>query len=201
MKIVFATNNTHKLQEIRKITEGRIEILSLSDINCHDEIPETGTTLEENALIKARYIKEKFGFDCFADDTGLEVDVLNGAPGVLSARYAGEACNPQDNMEKLLRVLQGENNRKARFRTVIALLRNGKEYFFEGEIKGEIIENKRGKAGFGYDPIFLPDGYDKTFAELGDDVKNTISHRAIATQKLVEFLLCDNVLLHDNVVR
>ncbi len=178
-----------------------MEILSLSDINCHDEIPETGTTLEENALMKARYIKEKFGFDCFADDTGLEVDALGGAPGVFSARYAGEACNPQDNMEKMLRVLQGKKNRKARFRTVIVLLLNGEQHSFEGEIKGEIIEEKRGTAGFGYDPIFLPDGYDKTFAELGDDIKNKISHRAVATKKLVEFLLRDNVLPHDNAMR
>lgn len=189
MKIVFATNNKHKLHEIREITEGVIEILSLSDINCHEEIPETGTTLEENALIKAQFIKEKFGFDCFADDTGLEVDALNGGPGVYSSRYASEACNPQDNMEKMLREMQGKDNRKARFRTVIALLLNGKQHFFEGEITGEIIEEKRGTEGFGYDPIFLPDGYSKTFAELGDNEKNKISHRAIATRKLVDFLL------------
>lgn len=189
MKIVFATNNKHKLDEIRKITEGKIEILSLSDIHCHDEIPETGTTLEENALIKAQFIKNKFGFDCFADDTGLEVDALGGAPGVYSARYAGEAGNPEDNMKKMLREMQGEKSRKAGFRTVIALLLNGEQHLFEGEIRGEIIEEKRGNAGFGYDPIFMPDGYSQTFAELGDDVKNTISHRAIATQKLVEFLL------------
>lgn len=189
MKIVFATNNKHKLNEIRKITEGKIEILSLSDIHCHEEIPETGTTLEENALMKAQFIKDKFGFDCFADDTGLEVDALDGAPGIYSSRYAGEACNPQDNMEKMLRVLKGKKNRKARFRTVIALLLKGKQHFFEGVINGEIIEEKRGTAGFGYDPIFLPDGYDKTFAELGDDEKNKISHRAIATHKLVDFLL------------
>lgn len=189
MKIVFATNNKHKLDEIRKITEGKIEILSLSDIHCHDEIPETGTTLEENALIKVQFIKNNFGFDCFADDTGLEVDALGGAPGVYSARYAGEAGNPEDNMKKMLREMQGEKSRKAGFRTVIALLLNGEQHLFEGEIRGEIIEEKRGNAGFGYDPIFMPDGYSQTFAELGDDVKNTISHRAIATQKLVEFLL------------
>lgn len=189
MKIVFATNNKHKLNEIRKITEGKIEILSLSDIHCHEEIPETGTTLEENALMKAQFIKDKFGFDCFADDTGLEVDALDGTPGVYSSRYAGEACNPQDNMEKMLRVLKGKKNRKARFRTVIALLLKGKQHFFEGAINGEIIEEKRGTAGFGYDPIFLPVGYDKTFAELGNGEKNRISHRAVATHKLVEFLL------------
>lgn len=189
MKIVFATNNSHKLHEIRKITEGKVEILSLSDINCHEEIPETGRTLEENALMKARFIKDNFGFDCFADDTGLEVDALNGAPGVYSSRYAGEECSPQNNMQKMLREMQGKENRKALFRTVIALLLNEKLYFFEGEIKGEIIHEKRGTAGFGYDPIFLPEGYDKTFAELGDDVKNEISHRAIATGKLIDFLL------------
>lgn len=189
MKIVFATNNRHKLDEIRKITEGKIEILSLSDIDCHEEIPETGTTLEENAMMKAQFIKDKFGFDCFADDTGLEVDALDGAPGVYSSRYAGEACNPQDNMEKMLRVLESKINRKACFRTVIALLLNGRQYLFEGKINGEIIEEKRGTAGFGYDPIFLPEGFDKTFAELGDEVKNSISHRAIATSKLIDFLL------------
>lgn len=188
-KIVFATNNKHKLDEIRKITAGKIEILSLADINCHDEIPETGATLEENALQKARFIKEKFGMDCFADDTGLEVVALNGAPGVYSARYAGKHCSPQDNMEKLLRDLQGKNNREAQFRTVIALLLNGEKHFFEGGISGKIIEEKKGSAGFGYDPIFMPDGYTQTFAELGDDLKNRISHRAAATQKLVDFLL------------
>lgn len=189
MKIVFATNNKHKLHEIRKITAGSMEILSLSEINCHEEIPETGATLEENALIKAQFIKDKFGFDCFADDTGLEVDALDGAPGVYSSRYAGEACDPLDNMDKILRVMQGERNRNARFRTVIALLLNGERLFFEGAIKGRIIEEKRGTSGFGYDPVFLPDGYNQTFAELGDDEKNKISHRAIATRKLVEFLL------------
>lgn len=192
MKIVFATNNRHKLDEIRKITEGKIEILSLADIDCYEEIPETGTTLEENALQKAQFIKDKFGFDCFADDTGLEVDALEGAPGVYSSRYAGEACNPHDNMDKMLLEMQGVENRKACFRTVITLILNGKQHFFEGVINGEIICEKRGAAGFGYDPIFLPDGYTQTFAELGDDIKNKISHRAIATQKLVEFLLRDN---------
>ena len=192
-KIVFATNNKHKLSEIREITKGKIEILSLADINCHQEIPETGATLEENALIKARFVQEKFAFDCFADDTGLEVDALNGAPGVYSSRYAGEACNPEDNMKKLLRELQGKANREARFRTVIALLLNGEQYFFEGEIAGKIIDEKRGSQGFGYDPIFVPDGYNQTFAELGDDVKNNISHRAIATRKLIGFLLSDSL--------
>lgn len=188
-KIVFATNNQHKLEEIRKITGGKIKILSLSDIGCREDIPETGATLEENALIKAQFVKNRFGFDCFADDTGLEVEALNGAPGVYSARYAGEACNPQDNMEKLLAALQGNDNRLARFRTVMALLLDGKEYCFEGEIGGRITEERRGTAGFGYDPVFVPEGYDKTFAELGEEEKNNISHRALATQKLIAFLL------------
>ncbi len=188
MKIVFATNNKHKLDEIRKITQNSVEILSLSDIDCHDDIPETGVTLEENALMKVDYIKSKFGYDCFADDTGLEVDALNGAPGVYSARYAGEDCNSEDNMDKMLTELGGITNRNARFRTVIALTLNGENYFFEGIVNGTIIEERRGGEGFGYDPIFVPAGYDKTFAELGDDEKNQISHRAIATKKLVEKL-------------
>lgn len=189
MKIVFATNNPHKLGEIRKITDGTIEILSLSDIGCHEEIPETGATLEANALIKAQFVKERYGYDCFADDTGLEVDALGGAPGVYSSRYAGEACNPQENMDKLLRELNGKSDRSARFRTVIALLLDGETLFFEGEVVGRIIEERRGEAGFGYDPVFVPDGYNQTFAELGNDEKNRISHRAIATRKVVEFLL------------
>ncbi len=187
-KIVFATNNKHKLEEIRKITNGTLQILSLSDIHCTEEIEENGVTLEENALLKARFVKEKYGYDCFADDTGLEVEALDGAPGVYSARYAGEACNPVDNMRKLLTVLQGVENRNARFRTVIALLIDGEEHLFEGIVKGKIIEEKRGKAGFGYDPVFMPDGYKQTFAELGNEVKNQISHRALATRKLAVFL-------------
>ncbi|WP_352421026.1 non-canonical purine NTP diphosphatase [Proteiniphilum sp.] len=188
-EMVFATNNPHKLDEIRKIGEGRLRILSLADIDCREEIEETGNTLEENALIKARFIKEKYGYDCFADDTGLEVDALKGAPGVYSARYAGEGCSFTDNMDKLLAALQGIENRTAQFRTVIALVLNGKEYLFDGVIKGKIIEEKRGSTGFGYDPIFMPDGYDKTFAELGNEVKNSISHRALAMEKLVNFLV------------
>lgn len=192
MKIVFATNNNHKLQEIRDIMNGTgLEVLSLSDIHCHEDIPETGETLEENALQKARFVKDKFGLDCFADDTGLEVSVLNGAPGVYSARYAGAGCSPQDNLDKLLSEMASAPNRNARFRTVIALLLNGETHFFEGEIKGRIIEEKRGNTGFGYDPVFLPEGYNQTFAELGETEKNKISHRAIATRKLVEFLLFD----------
>lgn len=188
-KMVFATNNQHKLDEIREITNGKLHILGLADIDCHEEIEETGSTLEENALIKARFVKEKYGYDCFADDTGLEVEALSGAPGVYSARYAGEGCKPSDNMDKLLGALQGVKNRTAQFRTVITLVINGKEYLFDGVIKGKIIEEKRGTDGFGYDPIFMPDGYDQTFGELGNGVKNNISHRALAMEKLVEFLL------------
>ena len=187
-KIVFATNNKHKLDEIRKITTGRIEILSLSDINCNEEIEETGTTLEENALIKARYIKNKYGYDCFGDDTGLEVVALNGEPGVYSSRYAGEQCNPQDNMNKLISALQGADSRNAQFRTVIAAILNDKEHLFEGVVKGEIITEKRGSNGFGYDPVFMPSGYNQTFGELSDEVKNGISHRAVAMEKFIAFL-------------
>jgi len=188
-KIVFATNNKHKLDEIRKISEGKLEILSLNDINCQTDIPETGTTLEENALIKARFVKDNFGYDCFADDTGLEVKALDGAPGVYSARYAGEDCRAEDNVRKLLTNLEGISDRRAAFRTVIALLIGDEQYFFEGAIHGKIIDEKRGESGFGYDPVFVPDGYEQTFAELGEDTKNNISHRAIATTKLIRFLL------------
>jgi XTP/dITP diphosphohydrolase len=188
-KIVFATNNKHKLDEIRKISEEKLEILSLNDINCRTDIPETGTTLEENALIKARFVKDNFGYDCFADDTGLEVKALDGAPGVYSARYAGEDCRAEDNIRKLLTNLEGISDRRAAFRTVIALLIGDEQYFFEGAIHGKIIDEKRGESGFGYDPVFVPDGYEQTFAELGEDIKNNISHRAIATTKLIRFLL------------
>ncbi|MBK5195963.1 MAG: non-canonical purine NTP diphosphatase [Proteiniphilum sp.] len=188
-KIVFATNNKHKLEEIRRIADNQLQILSLSDINCNGEIDETGATLEENALVKARYVKERFGYDCFADDTGLEVEALEGGPGVYSARYAGESCHPEDNMQKLLSVLQGARNRNARFRTVIALLINSEEHLFEGIVRGRITEERRGGSGFGYDPIFIPEGHDLTFAELGNDIKNRISHRALATVKLMEFLM------------
>ena len=187
-KIVFATNNKHKLDEIRKITAGKIEILSLSDINCNEDIEETGTTLEENALIKVRYVKNKYGYDCFGDDTGLEVEALNGEPGVYSSRYAGAQCNPQDNMNKLLDALQGINNRNAQFRTVIAVTLNNNEHLFEGVVKGHITTEKHGSNGFGYDPIFMPIGYNNTFGELSDEVKNGISHRAVAMEKLIAFL-------------
>ncbi|MDR0698173.1 MAG: non-canonical purine NTP diphosphatase [Tannerella sp.] len=187
--IVFATNNTHKLGEVRAIISGSIHIVSLSEIGCHDDIPETACTLEGNALQKARYVKEQFGYDCFADDTGLEVDALNGEPGVRSARYAGDENDSNANIEKLLHALKDEQNRKARFRTVIALILNGEELFFEGIINGRIITEKRGETGFGYDPVFMPDGFNETFAELGSDTKNKISHRAIATRKFAEWLL------------
>ena len=186
--IVFATNNSHKLEEVRAIVSGVINIVSLSEIGCHDDIPETADTLEGNALLKAQYVKERYGYDCFADDTGLEVEALDGRPGVRSARYAGEECDSNANMNLLLRELDGQENRKAHFRTVIALIMNGKEYFFEGEVNGCIIEEKRGNTGFGYDPIFMPEGYNETFAELGTDIKNNISHRAIAVRKFAESL-------------
>ena len=187
-KIVFATNNQHKLDEVKKITEGLTEIVSLSEINCFDDIPETADTLEGNALQKAHYVKEKFGFDCFADDTGLEVEALDNAPGVYSARYAGPDHNSESNMKLLLKNMEGITNRKARFRTVIALLMDGKEYLFDGIVEGVIIDEKRGNSGFGYDPVFVPNGYNETFAQLGSDIKNNISHRAKAVLKLHDFL-------------
>lgn len=188
MKLVFATNNQHKLDEVRKITAGNTEIVSLSDINCHEEIPETADTLEGNALQKARYIKEHFGYDCFADDTGLEVEALHNAPGVYSARYAGPGHDSEANMNKLLHEMEGKENRKARFRTVIALILEGQEYLFEGVVNGTITKEKKGGSGFGYDPIFMPDTYAQTFAEMGNDIKNRISHRAEAVKKLTAFL-------------
>ena len=187
-KLVVATNNAHKLEEISAILGDEMELFSLKDINCHADIPETADTLEGNARQKAMYIYENYGMDCFADETGLEVDALNGAPGVFSARYAGDGHDSEANMQKLLKELEGKENRKAQFRTAICLIMEGKEYLFEGIVKGAIIEEKRGGAGFGYDPIFVPEGYDQTFAELGNDIKNTISHRARAVEKLCKFL-------------
>lgn len=186
--LVFATNNKHKLDEVRKITSGLVNIVSLEDIDCHEDIPETSDTIEGNALQKAEYIKENYGLDCFADDTGLEVEALNNAPGVYSARYAGPGHDSEANMNKLLEEMNNIENRKARFRTVIALLLNGKQYVFEGIVNGEITKEKRGTTGFGYDPIFIPDNYTQTFAEMGNDIKNTISHRAEAVKKLNSFL-------------
>ena len=188
MKLVFATNNRHKLEEVRAILGNKIEVLSLNDIDCHDDIPETSDTLEGNALIKARYIHEKFGVDCFADDTGLEVEALNGEPGVYSARYAGEDCNPEANMYKLLQNLTGENNRNAQFRTVIALIINGEEKLFNGIVKGTISREKMGNAGFGYDPIFIPEGFSESFAQMTSEMKNSISHRYRATNELSNYL-------------
>ncbi len=189
MKIVFATNNQHKLSEIKNILGDKFEIVSLSEIGCHEDIPEKGQTLKENALMKAQYVHNKYHVNCFADDTGLEVEALGGAPGVYSARYAGgEGHDSQANMNKLLHELENQNNRQARFRTIIALILDDKIVTFEGIVNGQIIREKRGGEGFGYDPIFQPEGYSKTFAELGSDIKNQISHRAQATQKLADYL-------------
>ncbi|HOW30916.1 MAG TPA: non-canonical purine NTP diphosphatase [Bacteroidales bacterium] len=187
-EIVFATNNKHKLEEIRHLAGDHFVIKSLAEIGCYDDIPETADTLQGNALIKARYIKNKFGLDCFADDTGLEVDALGGRPGVFSARYAGDGHDFMANMVKLLDELNGITNRTARFRTVIVLITGDKEYFFEGHVNGTIISEMRGAKGFGYDPVFVPDGYDTTFAQMSLAEKNTISHRAIAAGKLALFL-------------
>lgn len=188
-KLVFVTNNAHKLEEVAAILGDKIELLSLNDIDCHTDIPETASTLEGNALLKSSFIYKDYGLECFADDTGLEVEALDGAPGVYSARYANrEGHDAQANMLKLLHEMEGKENRKAQFRTAISLILDGKEYLFEGVIKGKITKEKRGDSGFGYDPIFLPEGYDRTFAELGNDIKNKISHRALALQKLCEFL-------------
>ena len=186
--LVFATNNLHKVDEVKHKLNGLFSIQTLQEIGCHEDIPETADTLEGNAIQKARYLYEKYGCDCFADDTGLEVEALNNAPGVYSARYAGEAKNPDANMEKLLNELSGQTNRKARFRTVIALILDDKEYLFEGTINGQILGKRQGNEGFGYDPIFLPDGYEKSFAQLLMAEKNAISHRGRAVEKLLAFL-------------
>ena len=189
MKIVFVTNNQHKLDEIKNILGQEFNIVSLNDIGCHDDIPETGDTLEENASQKSNYIASRYALDCFADDTGLEVDALGGQPGVHSARYAEETDHDsQANMAKLLDKLGNNNNRKARFRTVISLIVHGKEHRFEGIVEGRIAHQPSGVRGFGYDPVFIPDGYDKSVAELGDEVKNQISHRARAVRKLAEHI-------------
>ena len=187
--LVFATNNLHKLEEVRAIIGDKFEIRSLEDIGCRIDIPETGSTFRENALQKAQFVKKFYGFDCFADDSGLECTALGGEPGVYSARYAGgKGHDSEANMDKLLRNLDGKEDRSARFTTVIALIYNGENHFFEGNVNGHIINEKKGNGGFGYDPIFIPDGYDKTFAELGEETKNAISHRAIAAGKLGQFL-------------
>jgi XTP/dITP diphosphohydrolase len=188
MKIVFATNNKNKLKEIKALVPSSIEVLSLADIGCFDDIPETSNTLEGNALIKAEHVYRNYGYSCFSDDTGLLVDALNGEPGVYSARYAGENSNSEENMKKLLFNLEGISNRKAHFETVIALILDGERKFFSGVAKGEITTEKSGQEGFGYDPIFQPLGFDQTFAEMTSDEKGKISHRGKAVEKLVAYL-------------
>ena len=188
MKLVFATNNLHKLKEVQEMLSNSIEVLSLKDIGCFEDIEETESTLEGNAKLKADYITEKYGFDCFADDTGLEVEALDGNPGVYSARYAGEHGNAEKNMEKLLNELQNKSSRKAKFRTIIALNLRNKQYLFEGICDGEILNEKTGVKGFGYDPIFKPSNASCSFAEMNSEEKNIISHRGIAIQELVQFL-------------
>lgn len=188
MNLVFASNNKNKILEIQSILNGSIKILSLEDIGCHEDIPETADTIEGNAILKADYVTKKYGYDCFADDTGLEINALNGEPGVYSARYAGEQRDSDDNMNKVLEGLNDTTNRNAHFKTVIALNLNGKQHLFTGIANGTITHNKKGNQGFGYDPIFQPEGYEETFAELPLTIKNKISHRAKATQQLIEFL-------------
>ncbi len=188
MKLVFASNNKNKIQEIQALVPKTIQIVSLEEIGCTEDIPETADTIEGNAILKANYVTEKYGYNCFADDTGLEVEILNGAPGVYSARYAGEQKDANDNMDKLLDELKDKSNRKANFKTVIALNLNGKQNLFTGIINGKIIDEKIGTNGFGYDPIFVADGYNKTFAELSMEEKSTISHRGIAVKELILFL-------------
>ena len=188
-ELVFATNNEHKLRELREIAGEKFRILSLKDINCFDDIPETEPTIKGNALIKANYIKDKYGYDCFADDTGLEVEALGGEPGVYSARYAGEDCDSEKNIDKILAKLKNESNRKARFITYIALILEGNTHIFEGEVQGEILTERHGEGGFGYDPVFKPVESENSFAEMLPEEKNAISHRGRAVQKLLMFLL------------
>lgn len=188
-KLVFATNNPYKLEEVRAILKEKFEVVGLAEIGCTEDIPETGTTLQANASIKSHYVLNSYQLDCFADDTGLEVDALEGRPGVYSARYAGENASYGQNVDKLLSELYNSENRKAGFRTVISLLLNGEEYFFEGVVEGRILKERKGIGGFGYDPVFVPDGYQLSFAEMDTSLKNSISHRAKAVQKLAEFLL------------
>ena len=188
-ELVFATNNEHKLRELREIAGEKFRILSLKDINCFDDIPETEPTIKGNALIKANYIKDKYGYDCFADDTGLEVEALGGEPGVYSARYAGEDCDSEKNIDKILAKLKNESNRKARFITYIALILEGNTHIFEGEVQGEILTERHGEGGFGYDPVFKPVESENSFAEMLPEEKNAISPRGRAVQKLLKFLL------------
>jgi len=193
MKLVFATHNQHKLQEIKMLLPKSIELVSLADINCTEEIEETAQTLKENSLLKAKYIYEKYKLNCFSDDSGLEVEALNGAPGVYSARYAGLQKNEDDNNQKILTELKNKTNRKACFKTVITLIQDGVEHFFEGVIEGEIVHEKQGTQGFCYDPLFKPAGFDITFAQMSAQEKNRISHRALAVNKLVNFLKQNNL--------
>lgn len=186
--LVFATNNAHKLEEIREILGGKFHIVSLKELGCQEDIPEEQDTLEGNALQKARYIRDRYGVDCFADDTGLEIEALGGEPGVYSARYAGDGHDSEANMRKVLDKMNGETNRRARFRTVIALLLDGQEHLFEGEVRGEILRERHGEGGFGYDPIFRPEGFTQSFAEMSLENKNKISHRGRATEALRKFL-------------
>jgi XTP/dITP diphosphohydrolase len=188
MKLVFATNNDHKLLEVRKLLPKEIQLNSLNDIDCHEDIPETGDTLEVNASLKSHFVHERYSLDCFADDTGLEIEALGGEPGVYSARYAGDEKDAEGNMQKVLDQMQGVVNRRARFRTVISLLLNGEEMLFEGIVNGEILTQKHGEKGFGYDPIFKPDGYDISFAQMELSEKNKISHRGLAIDQLVTYL-------------
>ncbi len=189
--LVFATNNKHKLEEVHAILHDKFYVRSLAEIGCFDEIPETSPTIEGNALQKAQYIVNHFNTPCFADDTGLEVEALDGRPGVYSARYAGENATYDDNVDKLLEELKDKSNRKARFKSVVALVDEGRELLFEGIINGTIIHERRGNSGFGYDPVFVPEGYDQTFAEMPPALKNSISHRALAVEKLVNYLITD----------
>lgn len=190
-KLIFATNNPHKLGEIRHILEGKVEVVGLDEIGCREDIPETADTLQGNALLKAEFIHKRYGLPCFADDTGLEVEALGGAPGVHSARYAGEPTNADANVRKLLEALSGvPHPRKACFRTVIALIDDHGTHFFEGKIEGTITSERRGSGGFGYDPVFVPEGHTLSFAEMGEETKNQISHRALAVAQLRDFLLC-----------
>ena len=188
MELVFVTSNKHKASEVQKVIDPRFRIKNLQDIGCEEDIPETADTFKGNALLKAEYVYTKFNMNCFADDSGLEVDALNGAPGVYSARYAGEPKSDEKNTLKLLKELEGRTNRTARFKTVIALILNGNSYFFEGAIEGQIAKQACGTMGFGYDPVFIPNGYSKTFAEMSADEKNSISHRALAVKQMNDFL-------------
>lgn len=188
MRLVFATNNQHKIKEVTHLLPAELQLISLKDIECEDDLPETGVKLEDNARQKARYVHDKFGVDCFADDTGLEIEALNGRPGVYSARYAGPACIAEENVQKVLTELQGVQNRKARFRTVIALYLGDQEYIFEGSIEGRITESPAGSNGFGYDPVFIPEGEQRTFAEMSLEEKNRFSHRSNAISNLSDFL-------------